>query len=68
MQGLIAISDFSVTAFSSQERNDPKMLADVVIGKCIERKAPNGMPLGGPTGGGGAYTNEGRYAGEGACF
>jgi hypothetical protein len=71
MQELIAISDSNVTAFSIQERDSPKKLADVVIGKCIERKAPNGMPFDGPYGWGedeGRYMNEGPHAGEGACF
>lgn len=56
MKELIAISDSNVTAYAIDSRDAPRRLADVTIGKCVDRKVqPNGFG-GGPVG----DFNEGR--------
>jgi hypothetical protein len=67
---LIAISDSNVRAFSIDLRDAPKVLADVVIGRCVPRATPTGMPIGGggmPDGEGRAYGYDDAYRGS-SCF
>ena len=73
MQELIAVSDSNVSAFSIDQRDTPKPLADVVIGKCVPRTGPNGFPMGGDDWHGGDW-REGRepsgsgFGSGGRCY
>jgi hypothetical protein len=47
MKELIAVSDSNVRSFAIDQPEVVKQTADVVIGTCLPRTTPNGMPLGG---------------------